>query len=309
MKLLFMGSDEISCPALKKIIDQTDHELVGVITQPDRPKGRRRKLAPCSLKAYALEKGLTVYSPEKVGSEESVAYIQSLQPDLLLVVAYGQYIPQRVISIPKHRAINLHPSLLPRYRGASPIQQTIASGDIEGGVTILYVAKEMDAGDILLQQHVTIDPVENAIELGTRLAILGAGLLLDVINQLAAGTANPQPQDEKLVVHVSKLSKEDGRINWSDSATKINHRIRGYQPWPMCYCTFPDRPDDRLQICRAEVVDGKGQPGQVLSTKGEGPVIATGHGALRLLDVKPPGKKRMSGSALVCGRYLKEFLT
>lgn len=304
MNMVFMGSDEIACPSLRQLAERSDYHLVGIVSQPDRPQGRNKKPAPCALKAFAEGLGLSVYTPERIGSEEAVLQIQAWQPELIVVVAYGQYIPENILSIPLRGAINLHPSLLPAYRGASPIQQAVAHGEAKTGVTILYVSKEMDAGDILLQEVTAIGEEETAVELGARLAESGAQLLLKVIAQIRLGTARAVPQDSACATVVHKLSKEDGRINWLLSAQEINNRIRGFQPWPVCYLELGKDTGRWLRVYRACAEEASGEPGLVLSTNGDGPLVATGSGSLRLLEVQPEGKKRMSGTALVCGRYL-----
>jgi len=305
LRVVFMGSDSIACPSLERLNGDASVDIVQVITQPDRPKGRRRRLAPCDLKQKALELGLKVSSPDKIG--EGAEEVAGVVPDLIAVVAYGQYIPGRVLEIPRLGAINLHPSLLPKYRGASPIQQAVAQGESQTGVTILYVSREMDAGDILAQEVHAIGPEENAVELGQRLAQAGAELLLRVIGELRNGTAQAVPQDEARATCVHKITKADGCIDWTQDARSINNRIRGYQPWPICYTEIPvdEKEKAPLRIYRAAVVEGQGKPGEVLQARGDGPVIAAGKDALQLLDVQPPGKQRMSGRALLCGRYLQ----
>lgn len=305
MNILFMGSDEIACPSLRQLIGRKDLHLSGIVSQPDRAQGRNKKTAPCALKSYAITQGLTVFTPERIGSDDAVAYIQSMNPELIVVVAYGQYIPEKILTIPRYGAINLHPSLLPKYRGASPIQQAIAQGEAETGVTVLYVGKEMDAGDILLQERTVISEEETAVELGGRLAEQGALLLLKAVDRIVGGAARPVPQRHNEATTVFKLTKEDGRVDWTLDAVQINNRIRGYQPWPVCYCELGKDSGRWLRIYRARVEEAKGAPGQVLSVSG-GPLVGTGRDALRLLEVQPDGKKTMSGSALVCGRYVME---
>lgn len=306
MNIVFLGSDEIACPSFRCLAQSGSVRLVGIVSQPDRPCGRNKKPAPCALKACAVEAGFSVFTPERIGSDEAVTQIRDWASDLLVVVAYGQYLPESILSIPPLGAINLHPSLLPKYRGASPIQQAVAQGETETGVTILYVSKEMDAGDILLQEATGIGADENAVELGGRLAESGAALLLQAIEQIGRGTAQAVPQDGTQATVVHKLCKEDGRIDWKLSAREINHRIRGYQPWPVCYLELEPGSGRWLRVYRARVESGSGAPGQVVSTSGEGPLVGTGLDCLRLLEVQPEGKKRMSGSALVCGRYVSE---
>lgn len=306
MNIIFMGSDEIACPSLRALSEKSDVRIVGVVTQPDRPQGRNKKMAPCELKAFAVNRGLAVFSPERIGSVEAVQEVQALSPDLIVVVAYGQYIPDSILTIPRYGAINLHPSLLPKYRGASPIQQAVAHGETETGVSVLYVAKEMDAGDILLQEKTMIGEEETAVELGARLAEQGALLLVRAVDGIRTGQVTGRPQVHAEATTVFKLTKEDGRIDWAMPAGQLHNRIRGFQPWPVCFCEIEKGSNRLLRIYRTRVEPGTGAPGQVISTTGEGPLIATGREALRLLEVKPDGKKNMTGAALVCGRYVHE---
>ena len=306
MNIVFMGSDEIACPSLRALSGRSGIRIAGVVTQPDRPQGRNKKMAPCELKACALSAGLSVFSPERIGSLEAVQEVQALSPDLIAVVAYGQYIPDSILAIPRHGAINLHPSLLPKYRGASPIQQAVAHGETETGVTVLYVAKEMDAGDILLQEKTIIGAEETAVELGARLAEQGARLLVRAVDEIRTGQVTAHPQAHAEATTVFKLTKEDGRIDWTMPAGPLHNRIRGFQPWPVCFCEIEKGSNRLLRIYRTRIEPGTGAPGQVISTVGDGPLVATGRDALRLLDVKPDGKNNMTGAALVCGRYIRE---
>lgn len=301
MHIVFMGSDALACPALERLLSTPACRVQAVLTQPDRRQGRRLKSAACPAKQLAAERGVEVWTPEKIGDPEVVERLQALQPDLFVVAAYGQYIPASILSIPTRGSINIHPSLLPKYRGASPIQWAVADGLTETGVTILYVGQEMDAGDILLQQTHAIDPEDTAETLKPRLAELGARLLLDVVERLARGECTAQPQDEARATYVKKLTKEDGRMDWTLPATTLRNRIRAFTPWPSCYAYCPGDSGMRIKILSVRVEDGAGEPGHVLALGPAGPLVATGEGAVRLLEVQPEGKKRMPAPAFLCG--------
>jgi len=301
MRVVFMGSAGIAVPTLDMLLS-SGHEVAGVITQPDRPGGRRLKETACPLKEFAATRGISVLSPEKIGEVDSLAALRVLSPDLFVVVAYGQYIPSSVLALAPCGGINLHPSLLPKYRGASPIQWAVANGDTATGVTILHVAEKMDAGDIILQRETAIEPEETAAGLEERLSRLGAGLMLEAMAQLEDGTAARRSQEDAKATTVHKLSKEDGRIDWTMSAAVIRNRIRGFQPWPGCFCEAPD--GQRLKVLTACLETGAGVPGKVLDVAGEGPLVAAGEGALRLIKVQPAGRRAMDGAAYLRGHRL-----
>jgi methionyl-tRNA formyltransferase len=303
MRVLFMGSGEVACPALKRLAADASYTIAAVVTQPDRPKGRNRVVAPCPVKSLSVELGFPVMTPERIGAPDAVDAIRALTPDIIVVAAYGQYIKPEILDLPPHKAINIHPSLLPRYRGASPIQWAIANGDKETGVTILYVSKEMDAGDIILQEPYPIDDEDTAETLSRKLAERGAHLLIQALNAIRSGHAPRTPQDEHAVTYVSKLTKEDGRVDWAWPARVIRNRLRGFTPWPGCYTYLNGA---MLKIGEARVEEAAGAPGEVLACDKEGPLIATGDQALRLLRVQPEGKAMMTGAAYLCGHALKE---
>jgi len=282
-----MGSAEIAIPSLQSILQNPADQIVGIISQPDRPAGRKRILTPSPLKAYAQKQNLTVLTPEKIS--EVTEQLTTLKPDLIVVVAYGQYIPSCIINLAPHKAINLHPSLLPKYRGAAPIQWAIANGDTQTGVSIIYVDKKMDAGDILNQTTHPIHPNDTSATLHKTLAQLGATLLQKTINDIRNNTLTPLPQNENEVVEITKLTKQDGKIDWTQPANTIRNRVRAFDPWPGSFCTLPD--GSPLKIWEVEIVDSSGTPGKTLD---KNLLIATGNQALRLLQIQPPGKKRMS---------------
>ncbi len=272
-----------------------------VVTQPDRPVGRKQKQTPCPIKQLALQIGLSVLSPEKI--KESLAKLSVLQSDLFVVAAYGQYIPSSILALPPHGAINFHPSLLPKYRGASPIQGAIANGDSITGVTILYVSEKMDSGDILLQQNVSINPDATSASLEPILATVGAELLIEAIEQIRTGTVHPRTQNEAMASETRKLTKKEGRIDWTLPAIVLKNRIRAWIPWPGCFCEIPSiRGSQHLKILRVAVENKRtGAPGYVLETTGDGLLISTGDGALRLIEVQPAGKRVMACSAYLRG--------
>ena len=300
MRLVFMGSAELAIPSLRAILEAGKDEVVGVVSQPDRPAGRKRKLAPNPLKAFAQERNLPCHLPEKIGESTSVEQLKRWNPDLFVVVAYGQYIPSQIIQLAPHEAINLHPSLLPKYRGAAPIQWALLNGDSTTGASIITLAKKMDAGDILHQETLPISPDDTSATLHEKLAQLGANLLLETIDAIRAGTISRRPQNEAEAVEIRKLSKEDAPINWTHSATQIRNQIRALDPWPGTTCKLPS--GETLKIWEATQEEGAGKPGELLDDQ---LLVATGHQALRLLEIQPSGKKRMPASAFLNGHPLQ----
>lgn len=305
MRIVFIGSAVIGFPVLEALLAGKGNEIVAVVTQPDRPAGRKQQLTPCPVKLFAQEHGLPVLSPEKV--KDSLPELTALEADLFVVVAYGQYIPQSVLLLPKHGAINLHPSLLPKYRGSSPIQWAIANGDTVTGVTVLYVSEKTDAGDIILQCEVPISPDDTSATMDPVLAAAGAELLTEAIEQIRNGTVQRHPQDAAAATEVRKLTKEDGRLDWSLPAEVLRNRIRGFTPWPGCFCELPED-GLRLKVIRAVAEARNGVPGEILETSGSGPLVAAGKGALRLFEVQPAGKCIMDGASFLRGYPLKPGL-
>ena len=301
MRIVFIGSGKLACPPLRELLRSKSDELVAVVTQPDRPSGRRQHLAACPAKAFVQEQKVPLLTPEKVSAPESVEQIRQLAPDVIVVADYGQFLKRNVLELPPKGVINIHPSLLPKYRGAAPYQWAIANGDVETGVTVLYVTEKMDAGDIIVQERVPIRDEDTAVSLEPLLAEVGAALLLRALDELRANRVARVPQDESKVVLAPKLLKEDGRIDWELGAEAIRNRVRGFVPWPGCFCEVPDGSGHFLKVHKARVEAGKGPSGTVLDCSGDGPLIACGEKALRLLEVQPEGKKPMSGSAYLNG--------
>lgn len=301
MRIVFMGSAELAIPSLEALLNCSEDEVVGVVAQPDRPAGRKRRYMPCPLKAFAEKQGLHVITPEKVGSPESVETLRSLSPDLFVVAAYGQYIPSTVIQLAPREAINVHPSLLPKYRGAAPIQWAVLNGDSITGVSIICVAGKMDAGDILRQQTCPIDPEDTSATLHDKLAVMGADLLLKAVDDIRSGQIVRTPQDDDQAVEIRKLTKEDGRIDWSLPAESIRNRIRAFDPWPGSHCVLPG--GELLKVWRAVAEEGRGRPGELLDDR---LLVAAGQGALRLMEIQPPGKDRMPVASFLNGHPQKK---
>jgi len=281
--------------------------VVGVVTQPDRPKGRRLEMAACPAKAFAAARSIPVFTPEKVNTPESVEILRGLNPDLIVVVAYGQMLRPASLNLAPYGCINVHASLLPRYRGAAPIAWAIARGETKTGVTTMYLNERMDAGDLIDQEEVAIESGDTAGTLQARLAGVGGRLLLKTIASIVAGTAVRTPQDEALVTYAPKLNKTDGRIEWRWSAGEICTRIRAFDPWPGCYCEFPAGSGNFVKIERADPVDlaGDGPPGTVCEGRNDW-VIQAGEGGVLCRIVRPPGGKSMEGAAFLRGHPLKE---
>lgn len=303
MRIVYMGTPRFAVPALARLLATPRFEVAAVVTQPDRPRGRSLQMQPCPVKELAVQHGRAVLTPDKIGEAESE--LRALHPDVIAVAAYGQFIPRAIRELPRLGCINIHPSLLPRYRGAAPMQWAIANGDAVSGVTIMHVAKTMDAGDIILQREYPILPEESAAELEPRFAEIGAGMLVEAIDLLAAGNAPRIPQNESMVTLARKLSKDDARIDWVQPAAVLGHRIRGYQPWPGAVCEAPKGAGRMLKILRAVVVDGRGEPGTLLDAGRDGPLVACGEQALRLITVQPENGGAMAATAWLNGSRLK----
>jgi methionyl-tRNA formyltransferase len=302
MRIIFMGSAEWACPCLDRLLTNPADQVVGVVTQPDRPKGRSLHVAPCAVRAHVATRGIPVFTPENVNTPDSVAALRVLAPDLIIVVAYGQFLKAPILNLPPRGCINVHASLLPKYRGAAPIQWAVANGETETGVTTMFVNARMDAGDIMDQFVEPIRPEDTAGSLHDRLAQCGADLLARTIEALRHGSIRRQPQNETQATFAPRIKKADGRMDWRLPATLIHNRVRGFNPWPGCSCELP--PAGVVRVMQSRVEPGEGQPGLVLEASGEGPLIQTGQDALRLLELQPEGRKVMSGAAFLRGHPL-----
>ncbi|HEV2444818.1 MAG TPA: methionyl-tRNA formyltransferase [Candidatus Sulfopaludibacter sp.] len=302
MRLVFLGTPAFAVPTLERMAE-AGHQVAAVVTQPDRPRGRGQQFAPPPVKEAALRLGLAVYQPERVRRPEAVEYLRGLGAEAMVVVGYGQIIPPSVIDLAPLGIINVHASLLPKYRGAGPIQWAIVNGETRTGVTTMRIDAGLDTGDMLLKRETEIGPEENAIELGRRLAAIGADLLVETLAGLAAGTIVAEKQDASQATYAPLLKKEDGLLDWSRPALSIHNRVRGLQPWPGAYTTFRGQP---LHIWRTRVGPGatvRG-PGSVAGIRPL--LIGCGEGAVELVEVQVEGRKRMPGADFANGQRLSE---
>ncbi|MBF0645719.1 methionyl-tRNA formyltransferase [Desulfuromonas acetoxidans] len=297
-----MGTPDFALDTLQGLIE-SGVQMVGVYTQPDRPKGRGKKLAAPPVKELALEHDIPVFQPQKLRDEEAVKQLRSLSPDLIVVVAYGQILPQAVLDIPKYGCINVHASLLPRHRGAAPINKAIVDGDPMTGVTTMMMDVGLDTGDMLVKKSLSIHPDETAGQLHDRLAPLGREAMEETLARLCAGTLAREKQDDSLSTYASMMKKEDGCIDWSKEARQIHNLVRGLDPWPGAYTLLDGQ---TLKLAKTRCVEGQGEPGQVLEASGETVIVACGQGALQLGALQLPGKKMLSAADFLRGRGLEK---
>ncbi len=305
MKIVFMGTAELSCASLEKLAGT--FSVAAVVTQPDKPRGRDLKLQFSPVKILAEKLNLPVVQPVKARDEKFISELRGLQPDLIVVVAYGQILPQAILDLPKFGCVNVHTSLLPKYRGAAPIQSAILNGETETGVTIMKMDAGLDTGEIISQARTPILPEDNSQTLHDRLAQLGAELLVETIPDYVAGKIPPKPQPAEGASYAAKIKREDGRIDWSEPAEKILNRLRAFTPWPGAF-TFL-KTESKLQllkIWKAEVAGDNGQPGTVLSADKNGIVVACGKNALRILELQREGGRRMGAQEFLAGHPLKQ---
>jgi len=307
-RIVFMGTAPLAAVSLTALAAHTEAWLLtAVVTQPDRPRGRNLQLQPSAVKEVAIQLGLPVLQPLRAREPSFVEQLRSLQPDLIVVAAYGQILPPEILELPPWRCINVHASLLPRYRGAAPIQWAIINGDPETGVTIMLMEPTLDTGPILSQRATPIAPGEDAPRLHDRLARLGADLLVETIPDYLAGRLHPRPQPSEGASYARKLTREDGLLDWSLSAAALENRVRGLTPWPGTY-THVNGPGGPVILkvleARAEG-EAAGEPGRILEAGPKGVVVQCGRGALRLLVLQREGGRRLSAEAFVAGTPLK----
>ncbi len=304
MRLIFLGTPAFAVPTLEAIV-RAGHEVAAVLTQPDRPRGRGQNAAASPVKEAALKLGLTVYQPERVRRSEAVEYLRGIASDAMVVVGYGQIIPQVVIDLAPLGIINVHASLLPKYRGAGPIQWAIVRGETRTGVTTMRINAGLDTGDMLLKAETEIGPEENAVELGDRLAVMGARLLVETLEGLRTGRIVPEKQDDAQATLAPLLKKEDGAVDWAGPALAIHNRVRGLQPWPGAQTSFRGAPLHVWKTRCGGAAHGVGKsPGRFLSLKP--PVVACGEGSLELLEVQLEGRKRISAADFANGQRLTD---
>mgnify|MGYP001060148766 CR=1 FL=1 len=299
-----MGTGDIGLPSLRALIARASTDVVATVTQPDRPAGRGRKLQAPAVKEIALEAGIPVLQPERLRNEEAVAQLRELSPDLIVVMAYGQILPKSVLEIPKTACINLHASLLPRHRGAAPIQAAILAGDAETGITVMHMAEGLDTGDMILAKRIPIRRRETAGTLHDRLADLAASALEEALDQFEQGTARREPQDDAVATYAGRLNREDGRIDWNRDACAIERHIRAMNPWPSAFCEMPlrDGGPARLKVHSAIVHRREGGPaGQVLRADEAGILVGAGGGSVLLRTIQGEGGRRMTAGEWIRG--------
>jgi len=297
-----MGTADLSCASLEKISSDKNFSVLAVVTQPDKPKGRDLKLTPSSVKILAEKLNLPVLQPLKARDEQFIAELRALKPDLIVVVAYGQILPQTILDLPQFGCLNVHTSLLPKYRGAAPIQWAIADGEPETGVTIMKMDAGLDTGAILSTRRTPILATDDSQVLHDRLAQLGAELLAEIIPNYVAGKITPQPQPAEGSTYAAKIKKEDGRIDWNLPAKQIWNRLRAFTPWPGAFTFLKSEPKPQLlKIWKVEVVEQTGIAGTILAVDKTGIVVGCGTNALRILELQREGGRRMSAADFLVG--------
>jgi methionyl-tRNA formyltransferase len=302
LKIIFMGTAELSCASLERLAKDENFSVIAGVTQPDKPKGRELQLQSSPVKTLAQKLDLPVLQPHRARDEKFVSELGELKPDLIVVVAYGQILPQSILDLPKFGCLNIHTSLLPKYRGASPIQSAILNGEMETGVTIMKMDAGLDTGPILSSRRTPILPADDSQTLHDRLAQLGAELLVETIPDYVAGKISPQSQPTEGFSYAAKIKKEDGQIDWKKSALAIWNRLRAFTPWPGAFTFFPAQSKpQRLKIWKAEIVERSGSAGEILSADKNGIVVACGQNALRILELQREGGRRMNAAEFLAG--------
>ena len=298
MNIVFMGTPDFAVESLRALVD-AGHNILGVFTKVDMPRGRKMVMTPPEVKAFALEKGLTVYQPATLKSPEVVDTIKALNPEVIVVVAYGKILPKEVLEIPPLGCINVHGSLLPKYRGAAPIQWTLLNGDKVGGVTTMYMGEGLDTGDMIDKYETEVGENETTGELFDRLAVAGANLLLQTLDKLKNGTAQRTPQREEDASYASMLDKSMCVIDWNKSAQEVHNLVRGLNPWPVALTTLGGK---RMKIISTRISSKSGKPGQVVSLN---PLtVACKSGSVEILTLQPEGKKAMNSKSFLMGHKL-----
>lgn len=303
MRVVFMGTPEFAVPTLQALIDH--HQVVGVVTQPDKQRGRGKKVQFPPVKEKAVEYDLPVYQPQKARDEEFIAILKDLNPDVIVVVAYGQILPESILNIPKYGCINVHGSLLPKYRGAAPIQWSVLDGEEKTGITTMYMEKGLDTGDMIEKAELVLDAKETAGTLHDKLMVMGADLLLSTLEKLENKTAVRIKQDDSQSCYAKMLTKEMGQVDFKKPAEEIERLIRGLNPWPSAYTSMNGK---TMKLWDADVIecDVKEEPGTVIDVTKDAIVTATGKDALALKEIQLAGKKRMKVSAFLLGYHVEK---
>ncbi len=301
MSIVFFGTPQFAVPSLDALI-QSGEDVAAVVTQPDKEKGRGHRLSRPPVKEWALDRGIKVLQPEKMKGDFFMAELSIIRPEFIVVVAFGKILTREILGIPKSGCINVHASLLPKYRGAAPIPWAIINGEKVTGVTTMLMDEGLDTGDILLQEGLDIADDDSSDTLGRRLSGLGAMLLVKTIKGIRAGSINPKPQQGE-ATYASVIKKEDGKINWSKTASEIVNFVRGMHPWPGAYC-FLNK--ERIKFIKVKALDGSGSAGRIEKIRKDEFIVGTGNLLLSVLEIQPEGKKIMSAASFLRGRNIKE---
>jgi methionyl-tRNA formyltransferase len=306
LRIIFMGTAELACASLEVLVRDPKFRVAAVVTQPDKPRGRELKLQSSPVKTLALKLDLPVLQPARARVEEFISELRGLKPDLIVVAAYGQILPQSILDLPRFGCLNIHTSLLPEYRGASPIQSAILNGGTQTGVTIMKMDAGLDTGEIVSQARSPIMPEDNSQTLHDRLAQIGAELLAETIPGYVAGKILPKPQPAEGASYAAKIKKGDGKIDWNDPAEKILNRLRAFTPWPGAF-TFlkAESKPQLLKIWKVQIVERSGKAGELLSADKNGIIVACGKKALRILELQREGGRRLSAQEFLAGNPLK----
>ncbi|MDP4180204.1 MAG: methionyl-tRNA formyltransferase [Bacillota bacterium] len=305
MKIVFMGTPEFAIPSLKALVEENYH-IAAVVTQPDKPKGRGNKLTPPPVKVFAEEKGIMVIQPEKIRTGEFYNALKALEPDLFVTVAYGRILPKDILDLPPLGCINVHGSLLPKYRGAAPIQWSVINGETKAGITTMYTDVGMDTGDMLLKREVEIPVDMTAGELHDVLSVVGADVLKETLLQLKEGALKREKQVEEDSTNAPIIKKEIGEINWNKSARDIHNLVRGANPWPGAFTVFNG---GKLRIWKTCVLDSENhklKPGTILKSDKSGMVAACGEGLIKIMEIQPESGRRMTVEEYLCGHKINE---
>ncbi|MCD8157773.1 MAG: methionyl-tRNA formyltransferase [Clostridiales bacterium] len=306
MKTVFFGTPDFAVPSLEALIE--NYNVAAVVSQPDKPKGRGKKVTPTPVKIAAEKHGIPVFQPLSARDSKFLEELETYGADIFVVAAYGQILPKKLLDMPKFGSVNVHGSLLPKYRGAAPIQQAVIDGEKTTGVTIMYMAEKLDSGDMLLKAEIPIESDDTYGSLSDKLADLGANTLIKALKQIEEGSANPVKQDDSLSTYAHKVTKEGGLIDFSQGSEKIVNLIRGYNPSPTAYTLYDG---GRMKVYAAKAVKGEfeGKPGEIISAKKKGIIVKTGDEAVCITEIQAPGSKKMSVSAYLLGHKIENGKT
>ncbi|TDM07311.1 methionyl-tRNA formyltransferase [Macrococcus lamae] len=296
-KIIFMGTPDFSSPILERLA--ANYNVIAVVTQPDKPVGRKKIMTPPPVKVTAEQLNIPVYQPVKLTGSQELDEIISLKPDLIVTAAYGQLLPERLLETPQYGCINVHASLLPKYRGGAPIHYAVINGEQETGVSIMYMVKKLDAGDVISQRVISIEQNDTVGTVHDKLSALGVELLMETLPSIIEGTNSRTPQDESAVTFASNISREDEYVDFNRSALEVYNQIRGLSPWPVGYANLSGKP---MKLWHAELTEGEGTPGQILRADKDGIVVAALDGAVLLTEIQPAGKKRMTAASFAAGQ-------